>query len=224
MTVRVNLLPHREERRKAQRKHLGILAGMVAALALAIIVLVHGIIAGYMSVQGERNAFIKKENAALDKEIEEIKKLKDEIAALLARKQVIERLQTDRVQAVNLLEQLVRQVPDGVYLTSVRQQGRKVAMNGYAQSNARVSQFMRNIGSSPYLENPVLVEIKSATANSKRVSEFSLNMNLKGPQTEEVKEGAGKAGAGKAGAAKADAGAADAAKAGAAKADAGKKE
>ena len=201
MTVRVNLLPHREERRKAQRKHLGILAGMVAALAVAIIILIHGIIAGYIAVQGERNAFIKKENAALDKEIDEIKKLKDEIASLLARKQVIERLQSDRALAVNLLEQIVRQVPDGVYLATMKQQGRRIAMNGYSQSNARVSQFMRNIGASPYLENPVLVEIKTATVNSKRVSEFSLNMSLKAPQAEEGKDAA-KAGAAKAGAAK----------------------
>jgi type IV pilus assembly protein PilN len=198
VTVRVNLLPHREERRKAQRKQLGVLAGMVAALALAITVLVHGIIAGYISVQGDRNTFLKRENASLDKEIEEIKKLKDEIAALLARKQVIERLQTDRAQAVNFLDQLVRQVPDGVYLKTVRQQGRKIAMNGYSQSNARVSTLMRNFAASPYLENPELVEIKSATMNSKRVSEFTMNVNLKPIQTEDAK-GAGKAGPAKKG-------------------------
>lgn len=214
MTVRVNLLPHREERRKAQRKHLGILAGMVAALAAAIIILIHGIIAGYISVQGERNAFVKKENASLDKEIEEIKKLKDDIASLLARKQVIERLQSDRVLAVSLLEQLVRQVPDGVYLTSIKQQGRKIAMVGYSQSNARVSQLMRNIGSSPSLESPVLVEIKAATVNSKRVSEFSMNLSLKGPAGDAAQDGEGKAGAAKDGAGKAGAPKAGAAKAG----------
>ena len=197
MTVRVNLLPHREERRKAQRKHLGILAGMVAALAAAIIILVHGIIAGYIAAQGERNAFIKKENANLDREIEEIKKLKDEIAALLARKQVIERLQTDRAVAVNLLDQLVRQTPDGVYLTSIRQQGRGIQMRGYTQSNARVSQLMRNIESSPYLEKATLVEIKAATVGGKRLSEFSMNLALKAPQEEEAAKakGAGKASA-----------------------------
>jgi type IV pilus assembly protein PilN len=198
VTVRINLLPHREERRKAQRKQLGILAGMVAALALAIVVLVHGIIAGYIAIQGERNAFIKKENAALDKEIDEIKKLKDEIAALLARKQVIERLQTDRAQAVNFLDQLVRQVPDGVFLKTIRQQGRKIAMNGYSQSNARVSTLMRNIASSPYLEKPELVEIKGVNLNNKRVSEFTMNMTLKAPQSED----AAKAGSAKAGAAR----------------------
>ena len=202
MSIRVNLLPHREERRKAQRKQLGILAGMVAALAIAIVVLVHGVIAGYISVQADRNTFLKKENASLDKEIDEIKKLQGEIAALLARKQVIERLQTDRAQVVHLLDQLVRQVPDGVYLKTIRQQGRRIALNGYSQSNARVSTLMRNMSSSPYLENPVLIEIKAATISGKRVSEFTMNLNLKALQVEDPKAGAAKAGAAKAGAAK----------------------
>ena len=202
MTIRVNLLPHREERRKAQRKHLGILAGMVAALAVAIVVLIHGVIAGYIAVQADRNTFLKKENANLDKQIEEIKKLQGEIAALLARKQVIERLQTDRAQAVHLLDQLVRQVPDGVYMKTIKQQGRRISMNGYSQSNARVSTLMRNISSSPYLENAVLVEIKAVTLGGKRVSEFTMNLNLKALQADDPKAGAAKAGAAKADAAK----------------------
>ena len=194
--IRVNLLPHREERRKAQRKQLGILAGMVAVLGIAIAVLVHGVIAGYIAIQADRNEFLKKENTKLDKEIEEIKKLKDEIAALLSRKQVIERLQAERSQSVNLLDQLVRQVPDGVYLKTVKQTGLRVNLTGYAQSNARVSTLMRNFGSSPYLEHPDLVEIRSATINNKRISEFTMNVNIKRPQLEE----AGKAAAAKAGA------------------------
>ena len=199
MSIRVNLLPHREERRKAQRKQLGILAGMVAALAVAVVVLIHGVIAGYISIQADRNTFLKKENASLDKEIDEIKKLQGEIAALLARKQVIERLQTDRAQVVYLLDQLVRQVPDGVYLKTIRQQGRRISLNGYSQSNARVSTLMRNMSSSPYLENPVLVEIKAATVSGKRVSEFTMNLNLKALQVEDPKAGAAKAGAAKKG-------------------------
>jgi len=201
VTIRINLLPYREERRKAQRKHLAVLAGMVAALAAAIVILIHGIIAGYIAIQTDRNDFLKKENAGLDKEIAEIRKLKDEIAALLARKQVIERLQSDRAQAVYLLEQMVRQVPDGIYLKAVKQQGQKVFLNGYAQSNARVSTLMRNFTSSPHLENPELVEIKSATVNSKRVSEFTMNVNLKSLEAENAKD-AGKSGAAKSAAAK----------------------
>lgn len=184
--IRINLLPHREERRKAQRKHLAILAGFVAALAASLVILVHGVIAGYMAIQVDRNEFLKKENARLDKEIDEIKKLKEEIAALLARKQVIERLQSDRAQPVYLLEQLVRQVPDGVYLRSVKQAGVKVNVVGYAQSNARVSTLMRNIAASPYLENPDLVEIRAATVNSKRIAEFTMNLSLKRQQTDEA--------------------------------------
>ncbi len=184
--IRVNLLPHRAERRKAQRKHLAILAGMVAALAISIVVLVHGIIAGYISIQTDRNEFLKKEISQLDKEIDEIKKLKEDITALLARKQVIEQLQSDRAQSVYLLEQLVRQVPDGVYIKSVKQQGIKVNLTGYAQSNARVSTLMRNIASSPYLENPDLVEIKSATVANKRVAEFTMNLSLKRQQADDA--------------------------------------
>jgi type IV pilus assembly protein PilN len=197
--IRVNLVPWRAERRAAQRKHLAILAGMVAALGLGIVMLVHVVIAGYISVQEGRNEYLKKENARLDKEIEEIKKLRDEIAALLARKQVIERLQADRSQVVNLMDQLVKQTPDGVYLKSLKQTGSRVNVTGYAQSNARVSTLMRNVSGSPYLENPELVEIRAANVNNKRVSEFNMNFNLKRSQTEEeaakAAKGAPRAGA-----------------------------
>ena len=177
--IRINLLPWREARRKAQRQHLGVLGGMVAVLGLLIVGAVHLTIAGYIAVQSERNDFLKKENVRLDKEIEEIKKLKTEIAALLARKQIIERLQADRAQAVYLLQELVQQVPDGVYLKSIKQTGLKVNLTGYSQSNARVSTLMRNFSGSPYLENPELVEIKAATVSNKRVSEFNMNVSLK---------------------------------------------
>ena len=182
--IRINLLPHRAERRRAQRKHLGILAGVVAIIAIVIVGLVHATIATQIAVQTDRNEFLKREVADLDKQIEEIKKLKDDISALLARKQVIERLQSDRAQAVYLLDQLVRQVPDGVYLKSVKQTGLKVNLAGYAQSNARVSTLMRNIASSPYLENPDLVEIKASTVGNKRVAEFTLNFTVKSAQTD----------------------------------------
>jgi type IV pilus assembly protein PilN len=182
---RINLLPWREARRKAQRQHLGVLGGMVAILSLLIVGAVHLTIAGYIAVQSDRNEFLKRENVRLDKEIEEIKKLRGEIAALLARKQVIERLQADRAQAVYLLEELVQQVPDGVYLKSIKQTGLKVGMVGYSQSNARVSTLMRNFAASPHLENPDLVEIKAVTVSNKRVSEFNMNVSLKRLQTED---------------------------------------
>ena len=184
--IRINLLPWREARRKAARQHLGVLGGMVAVLGLLIVGAVHLTIAGYIAVQSDRNEFLKRENVRLDKEIEEIKKLKTEIAALLARKQIIERLQADRAQAVYLLQELVQQVPDGVYLRTIRQTGLKINMVGYAQSNARVSTLMRNFAASPYLENPDLVEIRAVNVSNKRVSEFNMNVSLKRLQTEDA--------------------------------------
>jgi len=198
--IRINLLPWREARRKARNLQFYILMGMVAGLAASIVLLVHGYYATRISTQTERNRFLKDENTKLDKEIDEIKKLKEEIQALLSRKQVIETLQADRAQTVYLLEQLVRQTPDGVYLKSIRQTGSKVNLTGYAQSNARVSTLMRNLEASPYLENPDLVEIKVANVNNKRLSEFNMNVSIRRLQTasEPAKGGAGKAGPGKA--------------------------
>ena len=186
MSVRINLLPHREERRKRGRQHFAVLGGLTAALGLAIVGAGYLYINGLISTQDERNAFLKSEIAKLDKEIAEIKKLKDEIAALLARKQIIETLQADRAQTVYLLDQMVRQMPEGVYLRALTQRGLNVNVQGYAQSNARVSTLMRNIESSPWLTTPKLVEIKASTVNKKRVSEFNMNLQLKRAQLKEA--------------------------------------
>jgi len=191
--IRINLLPWREARRKAQRQHLGVLGAMVAVLALLIVGAVHLTIAGYIANQTDRNEYLKRENTRLDKEIEEIKKLKTEILALLERKKIIESLQANRAQAVYLLQELVQQVPDGVYLKAIKQTGLKVNLSGYSQSNARVSTLMRNFSGSPYLENPELVEIKAATLANKRVSEFNMNVSLKPLVTEQDASKAGKA-------------------------------
>ena len=201
--IRINLLPWREARRKAHNLQFFILMGMVAGLAASIVLLVHGYYATRISTQTERNRFLKEENVKLDKEIAEITKLKEEIQALLSRKQVIETLQGDRAQTVYLLEQLVRQTPDGVYLKSIRQTGAKVNLTGYAQSNARVSTLMRNFEASPYLENPELVEIKVASVNNKRLSEFTMNVSMKRqkPEADAAKGAAGKAAPGGAAAA-----------------------
>lgn len=179
MSVRVNLLPHREERRKRARTHFAMLAGMTAVLGLAIVGAVYLVNEGSINEQKERNTFMKSEIAKLDKEIDEIKKLKDEIAALLARKQVIETLQSDRAQTVYLLDELVRQMPEGVFLRTVKQKGLGIDVVGYAQSNARVSALMRNIESSPWLASPNLVEIKATNIGKMRVSEFNLKFALK---------------------------------------------
>ena len=182
--IRINLLPWREARRKAHNLQFYVLMGMVAGLAGSIVLLVHGYYATRISIQDERNRFLQNENAKLDKEIAEIKKLKEEIQSLLSRKRVIETLQADRSQTVFLLEQLVRQTPDGVYLKSVTQKGAAVSLTGYAQSNARVSTLMRNFESSDFLQNPVLVEIKAVNVDNRRLSQFVMHVSIKPPQAE----------------------------------------
>jgi type IV pilus assembly protein PilN len=192
MTPRINLLPHREERRKRARQHFFVLAGGTALIGALIVVAVHGFYAAKIETQNERNRFLKNEIVKLDKDIAEIKKLRDEIAALLARKQVIETLQADRAQTVHLLDELVRQMPEGVYLKAVRQQGLKVNLLGYAQSNARVSTLMRNVEASPFLEAPQLIEVLATTVDRKRVSQFNMNISIKRVASPEAKD-AGKA-------------------------------
>ncbi len=182
MTARINLLPHRVERRKRARQHYFVVAGGTAVVGALVVLAMHTFYAAKIDAQTERNRFLKSEIAKLDKEIAEINKLKDEIAALLARKQVIETLQTDRAQTVHLLDELVRQMPEGVYLKSVVQRGMAVNLVGYAQSNARVSTLMRNIESSPWLASPGLVEVKATNVAKRRVSEFNLNFQLKRPE------------------------------------------
>ena len=176
--IRINLLPHREEKRKARRIQFFVLVGLVSVLAGLIVFLGYTIVNGYIANQDERNEFLKKEIAVLDKQIEEIRRLKEQTQWLLSRKQVIESLQADRAEAVYLLNEMVKQVPEGVYLRSLKQDGRKVSLSGYTQSNARVSTLMRNLEASPWLEGPVLVEIKAATVDKRRVSEFSMTVML----------------------------------------------
>jgi type IV pilus assembly protein PilN len=134
--------------------------------------------------QNSRNKLLKDEIAKLDEQIKEIDKLREQIQALLSRKQVVETLQSNRTEAVHLLDQMVRQLPDGVYLRSLKQVGAKVTAIGFAQSNARVSTLMRNVEASPWLTQPELVEIKSvplpgARDKDARVNEFTLTFQLK---------------------------------------------
>jgi len=193
MSGKINLLPHREERRKRARTHFAVLGAMTAALGILIVGIGWFIYQQRISLQEDRNRFMKSEIAKLDKEIDEIREVKDKIAALLARKQVIETLQTDRVQTVYLLDELVRQMPEGVFLKSVRQSGANVSLLGYAQSNARVSTLMRNIEASPWLANPKLVEITATTLGKMRISQFSLTLSQKRPVAGAAKDAAGDA-------------------------------
>ncbi|MBA3902505.1 MAG: fimbrial protein [Rhodocyclaceae bacterium] len=192
--IRINLLPHREEKRKALRQQFYALSGLIAVLAGLIVVMVHGAISGYISQQEGKNAFLKKEIASLDKEIDEIKRLKEQTDALLSRKRVIESLQSNRTETVRLFNELARQVPDGIYLKSVKQTGAKVNVTGYAQSNARVSTLMRNLEASPLMEAPNLVEIKTVDvklgAATRRLAEFNMNVAITRAAAEEAKKGA----------------------------------
>lgn len=176
--IRINLLPHREEKRKARRQQFYALTGLMLVLAALLWFLGFTIINGYLNSQDDKNAFLKKEIAALDRDIDEIKKLREQTDALLARKRVIESLQANRAETVHLFNELAKQVPAGIYLKSVKQSGQKISLIGYAQSNARVSTLMHNLEDSPLLERPELVEIKAVTVDRRRLSEFSLNVQF----------------------------------------------
>lgn len=177
--IRINLLPHRELKRAARQKQLIFLAVSISILALLIVVLVHGIIGTKIDSQNARNSFLESETVKLDKQIEEIKKLKEQIQAMLSRKKVVETLQANRSQSVYLLDQMVRLLPDGVYLKAFKQTGASVNVQGYAQSNARVATFIRNLETSQWMESPELIETKAVVLEKNRLSEFSLNVKLK---------------------------------------------
>ena len=180
MNARINLLPHREERRKRSRQHFATVSGGTAIIGVALAFLMYQYYDRQIQTQNDRNNFLATEIKKLDKDIAEINELRNQIQALLARKQIIETLQADRAQTVHLLEQMVRQMPEGVYLKSMRQTSQKVHILGYAQSNARVSTLMRNIEASPWLDQPLLVEVKAGTtADKKRVSQFEMYLQLK---------------------------------------------
>jgi type IV pilus assembly protein PilN len=187
--IRINLLPHREEKRKRREQQFFVLAGVCAVVGLAVAGVVWFYLDTQVSQQKANVAYMKGEIAKLDKQIEEIRKIREETASLLAKKRVVEGLQANRSEPVQLLDQLLRQLPEGVYLKSVKQTGAKVNIMGYAQSNARVSTLMRNLGASPYLENPELVEIKAVPAPDKsgnRVNEFNMNISIKRAHAEEL--------------------------------------
>lgn len=176
--IRINLLPHREEAKKSRREQFYVLAGLVSTLGILIVFAIYTLISTQISEQDASNDFLKSEIAVLDKQLDQIKRLKEQTQALLSRKQVIENLQRDRGETVYLLSELVKQVPEGVYLRSLKQDGLNVTVTGYAQSNARVSALMRNIEGSQWLENPQLIEVKAGLLNNRRINEFSMTFSL----------------------------------------------
>lgn len=183
--IRINLLPHREERRKQQQQQFIILLIFVAVIGAASWFSVHTYLSDRLQVQQSRNRYLQEEIVKLDKQIAEIKKLQEQTAALLARKKVVETLQSNRAEVVHLLDQLVRQLPDGIYLKGIKQNGNMVTISGYTQSQARVSTLMRNLESSYHLENPGLVEIKAVRLAGQRINEFTMNIHITRAKTED---------------------------------------
>jgi len=183
--IRINLLPHREQRRQARQRQFVSLSIGLAVLGIMVVIVVHGIFVAQIENQQSRNSLLKAEIGKLDEQIKEIDKLREQTQALLARKQVVETLQANRSEAVHLLDQIVRQLPDGIYLKSIKQSGTRIQVVGYAQSNARVSTLMRNVEASPWVTSPELVEIKlvqlppARGATPQQVNEFTLNMQTK---------------------------------------------
>ncbi len=163
MTPRINLLPHREARRELKKKIFWAMTALSAIVGVVTIGVVWTILQGYISNQQSRNEFVRNENRKLDTQIKEIATLRQEIDGLRARQRAVEDLQADRNQPVYLLDELVKQVPEGIYLRSIKQEDRRINVSGWAASNERVSEFLRNLqNNSRVLEKPELIEIKVA--------------------------------------------------------------
>ena len=181
---RVNLLPHRAAKRERQKKLFWALTGLAAVAGLFMVGAVWTVLQGQIGNQEARNEFIRAENRKLDTQIKEIATLRQEIDGLRARQRAVEDLQADRNQPVYLLDEIAKQVPEGIYLRSIKQEDRKVTVTGWAASNERVSEFLRNLqNNSRVLERPELVEIKVAGKGpegvNRRVFEFGLYFTMK---------------------------------------------
>ena len=182
--ARINLLPWREERRKQQQIEFFVILGVAAAITLLIWGAIHFYYTQRIDYQNMRNQFLETQIARLDEKIKEIEDLEREKERLLARMRAIEQLQTNRPLIVRLFDELVNSLPEGVSVTKVDQQGKNITINGVAQSNARVSSFMRNLESSEWLESPKLDIIQAETAEGLRISNFTLRFNQVVPQAE----------------------------------------
>lgn len=186
--TRLNLLPWRDLRRKEQDRQLLSIAVGVWLLMGLVIFYAHLHVSGLIENQQKRNEFLEKETKKLDEEIKEIRELQAARAALLARMRVIQQLQMDRTQVVHLFDDLVRKLPEGVYLTGLKQSGQTITLTGNAQSNARVSAFMRNLDASDWFAKPDLEVVNVKSKGNDRVSEFTLRVSQK---VKQEKDGAG---------------------------------
>ncbi len=185
--ILINLLPHREEKRRQRKRAFFAGLGLAAVMGLVVAGVWYMVLQQLTSAQTSRNDFLRAEITRLDAQVKDIATLRAEIEALKARQKSVEDLQTDRNTPVYLLNELARQTPEGVYLTSIKQTAQVVAVVGVAQTNERVSEFLRNVANSTWLERPDLVEIKAANITTagkdqRRLYEFSMRVTLKRPQ------------------------------------------
>lgn len=185
--ILINLLPHREEKRRQRKRAFFAGLGLAALVGLGVAGVWFTVLQQMTVAQVSRNDFLKTEIARLDAQVKDIATLRAEIEALKARQKSVEDLQTDRNTPVYLLDELARQTPEGVYLNTIKQTGQVVAIVGVAQTNERVSEFLRNVSNSTWLERPDLVEIKAANITTagreqRRLYEFSMRVTLKRPQ------------------------------------------
>jgi len=184
VTVLINLLPHREAARKRRREVFYISLGLSAVAGILVSAAVYTHFDGRISTQQARNTTLQAEIKKLEAEIKDIASLQQEIDALRARQEAVENLQADRNMPVHLLNELVRQLPDGVFLNSVRQDGQLVTLVGVAQSNERVSELLRNLANnSPWLARPELIEIVAGTTDvtprdRRRVGNFNIRVRI----------------------------------------------
>lgn len=188
--ARINLLPWREERRKARQKEFFGMLGLAVVAGILVSILIYSLYGGWIAGQNARNEYLRGEITKVDGQIKEIQELDKKKAKLLARKEVIEQLQANRSQMVHLFDSLVRTIPDGVALTSIKQEGDILTLNGRSQSNARVSTYMRNLESSGWMTNPDLNVIEAKEGNPALPYEFNLKVKLANPSAAKDGQGA----------------------------------
>lgn len=180
--IRINLLPHREAKRARQAQQFNLLILGVLLLGGAAVFAGHLAISGAIDNQQRRNDFLRQEIARLDEQIKEVNLLKEKIQALTARKEVVENLQSRRTVPVHILDELARQLPEGLRLKAIRQTAENtLSIQGEAQATPLVSAYMRSLEDSPWFENLILVEVKALTQGSLRTHEFSLNLSISDP-------------------------------------------
>ncbi|UZW59789.1 PilN domain-containing protein [Lysobacter enzymogenes] len=190
--ARINLLPWRAERRKARQKEFGAMLGLSALAAAALSFLIVFYYSNEISGQEKRNSFLDGQIAEVDKKIAEIEELDKKKAKLLARKEVIEKLQSNRSQMVHLFDSLVRTIPDGAVLTAIKQDAETLTLEGRAQSNARVSTYMRNLEVSGWMSKPDLTIIEAKDGGGKGLPyEFKLTVKLANPNAPKDEDGDG---------------------------------